>query len=277
MYIKRMVSSLLVAAMVAVMSTSLFTMEPDAQTKTEKQSEEDKADIYAFRNNEAELTEALQKEKEEAQKKEEEMPEEYVISDFPIIDQMPELPTGCEITAMTMVLNYYGYSVDKVTMATKYLPIKESEELHQGEDGKMYGADLNQYFIGDPTTEAGVVCGTAAIVTAADTYLKEEKSELHAEDKNGASPEELYRLVSQNTPVVVWVTIEMQDRIAEDGWYTDSGEYVDWGYNDHGAVLIGYSKDKVTIADPISGMVEYDRNQFESVFKSRNSRCVILL
>ena len=56
--------------------------EINAQTKIKKQSEEDKADIYAFRNNEAELTEALQKE--------EEMPEEYVITDFPIIDQMTE-------------------------------------------------------------------------------------------------------------------------------------------------------------------------------------------
>lgn len=62
--------------------------EINAQTKIKKQSEEDKADIYAFRNNEAELTEVLQK--EEAQKKEEEMPEEYVITDFPIIDQMTE-------------------------------------------------------------------------------------------------------------------------------------------------------------------------------------------
>ena len=43
----------------------------------------------------------------------------------------------------------------------------------------------------------------------------------------------------------------MQDRIAEDGWYTEDGEYVDWAYTDHGAVLIGYSKDTVTIADPI--------------------------
>ena len=69
----------------------------------------------------------------------------------------------------------------------------------------------------------------------------------------------------------------MQDRIAEDGWYTEDGEYVDWAYTDHGAVLIGYSKDTVTIADPISGKVEYDRAQFESVFKSRNNKCVILL
>ena len=50
--------------------------------ENKKKSEEDKADIYAFRNNEAELT--------EAQKKEEEMPEEYVITDFTIIDQMTE-------------------------------------------------------------------------------------------------------------------------------------------------------------------------------------------
>ena len=136
---------------------------------------------------------------------------------------------------------------------------------------------MNQYFVGDPTTETGIACWTDAILTAANTYLKDEKSELHAEDKNGAAPEELYRLVSQNVPVVVWCTIGMQDRIAEDGWYTEDGEYVDWAYTDHGAVLIGYSKDTVTIADPISGKVEYDRAQFESVFKSRNNKCVILL
>lgn len=44
--------------------------------------------------------------------------------------QMQELPTGCEVTALTMVLNYYGYTIDKVTMATE----------------------------GDPTTELGYIC-----------------------------------------------------------------------------------------------------------------------
>ena len=32
-----------------------------------------------------------------------------IIDNFPIIFQMPQLPTGCEITAATMVLNYYGF------------------------------------------------------------------------------------------------------------------------------------------------------------------------
>ena len=36
------------------------------------------------------ITKPEEKATQEAQKKEEEMPEEYVITDFPIIDQMPE-------------------------------------------------------------------------------------------------------------------------------------------------------------------------------------------
>ena len=43
--------------------------------------------------------------------------------------QNPELPTGCEITALTIVLNYLGYDVDKLTMADKYLD-KGQLEIH---------------------------------------------------------------------------------------------------------------------------------------------------
>ena len=89
---------------------------------------------------------------------------QHQINSFDIIFQMPELPTGCEITALTMVLNYYGMEADKVEMATKYLPTQELN-LYYGSDGRLYGNDLNQYFIGNPTTENGYVCGTGAIVT----------------------------------------------------------------------------------------------------------------
>ena len=51
------------------------------------------------------------------------------LTDFEIIEQYPELPTGCEITAMTMVLNYYGYNVDKVTMALDYMPKVQADVL----------------------------------------------------------------------------------------------------------------------------------------------------
>lgn len=35
--------------------------------------------------------------------------------------QNPELPTGCEVTALAIVLNYYGYGVDKCDLSDYYL------------------------------------------------------------------------------------------------------------------------------------------------------------
>ena len=197
------------------------------------------------------------------------------IADFPIINQMPELPTGCEITALTMALNYYGYPVDKTVMASEYLPTASADRYY-GTDGRMYGTDMNEYFIGDPFAEGGIICGTGAIVTAADRYLSDEGSSLRVLDVTGSSPEELYERVRQGQPVVVWVAISMADRRSTEGWYTENGDYVDWSTNDHGAVLIGYTETTVTIADPISGRMEYDREQFEEVFASRGSQCVVL-
>lgn len=203
------------------------------------------------------------------------IPSSYQIDGFDMIMQMPELPTGCEITAMAMVLHHYGLAVDKVELATEYLPTAAAN-LYSGADGRLYGPDLNRYFVGDPTTRGGYICGPEAIVTAANAYLADQGSSLYAVDQTGISLEELYRLVSEDTPVVVWVTISMAQRQTPQGWYTEAGEYVEWSTNDHGAVLIGYSESTVLIADPISGLTEYDRSAFEEVFASRGNQCVIL-
>ena len=205
---------------------------------------------------------------------ENETPDTYLISDFEVELQMPELPTGCEITALTMALNYYGCPADKVEIAERYLPTVPAD-LYYGDDGRLYGPDLNRYFVGDPATRGGYICGTEAIVYAANSYLADINSSLHAVDLTGSPAEDLYELVSENTPVV-WVTISMQPRRSPEGWYTEDRAYVDWSTNDHGAVLIGYTKDTVTIADPISGLTEYDRAEFEEVFASRGNRCVVI-
>lgn len=101
-------------------------------------------------------------------------------------------------------------------MATEYLPAV-SANLHYGNDGLLYG------------------------------------SELHTDDLTGTDPEQPYESVSEDIPVVVWVTIGMENR-----------------------VLAGYSEDTVVIADSISGLMEYNRNQFERVLESRGNQGVIL-
>ena len=205
-----------------------------------------------------------------------ELPAQYLIKDFEVIYQLPELPTGCEITAFTMALNYYGFNVSKEAMAMRFLPSK-SPEFHRNKDGKLIGPDLNKYFIGNPASDSGYICGTTAVTAAAKRYFRSIKSESSVIDMTGAEPQELYRLVSEDTPVVVWVTIEMKDRPEPEGWYTEDGRYVDWSILDHGAVLIGYDEKTVTIADPLSGIITYKKEQFESVFRSRGNGCVVIV
>lgn len=203
------------------------------------------------------------------------LPAQYQISGFPMIYQNPELPMGCEITALTMLLNYEGLPADKLTMAAHYLPVS-APGLYYGEDGRLYGADMNRYFIGSPFDDTGLICGTPAIVTAADSYLQDEGSAPRAVDLTGSTPEELYRRVSQNQPVAVWVTLDMGDRYGTHGWYTEDGDYVEWDANDHCMVLTGYAETTVTMADPMEGEVAYDRARFEAVYASRGSQSVAL-
>ena len=59
--------------------------------------------------------------------------------------QNPELPTGCEATAGTMLLKAYGYETDKMDVAgaMKCLPLIER-------DGRLYGGHPDEVFVGDP-------------------------------------------------------------------------------------------------------------------------------
>ena len=50
----------------------------------------------------------------------------FKIIHVPLINQFPELPSGCEIVATTMLLNWYGYKVDKLLLANS---IKLQDEL----------------------------------------------------------------------------------------------------------------------------------------------------
>ena len=130
--------------------------------------------------------------------------------------------------------------------------------------------------MGDPTEETGYICGTGAIVTAANAYLTDVGSDMTAVAMKNAQPEELYDLIDQGTPVVIWCTINMEDRAETDGWYREDGTYMEWSTNDHGAVLIGYDEDTVTVADPIYNRITVSRAQFEKIFAERGGQCVIL-
>ena len=90
----------------------------------------------------------------------------YKRLDVECVLQNPELPTGCEITALTTVLNYLGYNVDKLTMADYYL-----------DKGKMGEVSPYKAFVGNPRDEDSCGAFAPVLVNSATKYLKSQRYE----------------------------------------------------------------------------------------------------
>lgn len=186
--------------------------------------------------------------------------------------QFPELPTGCEVTALTSVLNYYGFDVSKTTMADNFLP---------KHTGPYYTGDFRYEFIGDPYTYSGFGCYAPCIVTTADSYFKSiGKSDLwYAENLSGCAPELLYAQILRGNPVVIWATSDWVMPTVNAVWTGRNNETIAWLYPEHCLTLIGFdqSNKTVTVSDDGTGTsYSISMSTFESVFKGMGSQAVIL-
>lgn len=102
----------------------------------------------------------------------------------PIISQRPQLPTGCEITAVTMMLKYKGAKVDKVTLAKK-MP---------------RSSNPNKGYVGNPFTRHGWTIYPPALMKLVKKYAG---SSVNLTGKSNATIEKQLR---SNKPIVVWVS-----------------------------------------------------------------------
>ncbi|MGN0696155.1 MAG: C39 family peptidase [Oscillospiraceae bacterium] len=185
--------------------------------------------------------------------------------------QNPELPTGCEITSLTMLLNYMGFDVDKLTMADKYLP-----------KGEYRNADFYEVFVGDPRDFSAYGCFSKPIVQAAESYL-EDKGELdnwNVRNITGCTADSLYAAVDKGYPVVVWASMEMKPIGNGQSWtISETGKTVTWPANEHCLLLVGYDTKKklVYMNDPLKGTVAYKMADFETRFKSLGNHAVVIV
>lgn len=186
--------------------------------------------------------------------------------------QFPELPTGCEVTALTSVLNYYGFGVSKTTMADNFLP---------KHTGPYYTGDFRYEFIGNPYTYSGFGCYAPCIVTTAESYFKSiGKSDLwYAENLSGCAPELLYAQILKGNPVVIWATSGWVTPTVNSVWTGRNNESITWLYPEHCLTLIGFNQSNgtVTVSDDGTGTsYSISMSTFESVFKGMGSQAVII-
>lgn len=184
-----------------------------------------------------------------------------LIEGVPIIKQFPELPTGCEVTSLAMLLNYYDIKIDKLGLA---------EDLPKGllpsfTDGELIGGNPSDVFVGSPYSDSGFGVYHEPMLALLEAYMPGRSVNL-----SGSSLDMLFQSVDMGHPVLVWATIPYNNRLLDIeynySWKTYTGEQIQWMGNEHVMVLTGFSlnRDIVYLNDPYNGTeIQIDINAFE--------------
>ena len=237
------------------------------------------------------------------------LPQEYLAASLPdsyqipvdVLYQEPELPTGNEITSLTMLLNFLGFDVTKQNMANNFLTCAE-----------VGNATFSQAFICSPFDSSGYGCLAPVIVDAAQKYLKSQNSGRTVKTLNVNSFDDILLRIASNHPVLVWVNQDLElmqeeycftiyDNTAvqtttapaagtaeiasgteaapsEAATEAPTETEVYWIPNATCVVLTGYDLENntVTVIDPTQGEVTYDMEMFKTSYNALYKQAIII-
>ncbi|WP_127587596.1 C39 family peptidase [Paenibacillus koleovorans] len=165
--------------------------------------------------------------------------------DAPVVKQLPELPSGCEITSLTMLLNYYGVAKTKMELVPEMK--KDPTAIAYKDNRISYWGNPNVGFVGEVTGKGkgfGIYHGP--LMELLQAYVPT------AVDMTGGTFDALERQVAAGIPAVVWTTIDYKVPTEWVEWNTASGPVVTT-FMEHAVLLVGYDETNVYVNDPLSG------------------------
>lgn len=196
-----------------------------------------------------------------------EMPRSAQLDVKPVL-QNPELPTGCEVTSLTTLLNYLGYDITKTVLANEFLPVSA-----------VGGVSFNDYFVGSPYIDNSFGCFAPVIVKTAQAYFNSiSDTSRTIENLTGAQPSSLYEQVAKGNPVIVWATMNLVAPKERVYWNLPDGTPETWFNYEHCMVLTGFDLDKglVVCCDPLKGLHTYSMETFELRYGQLLSQAIII-
>ena len=168
--------------------------------------------------------------------------------------QNPELPTGCESVALTIALNYLGYSIGKTVIADRYLVYSEY--------------NFAAGYVGDPFGDYGSGIFPPGLVRTANRFLTDVNAERRAVDLTGCKLGELLSYTAKGDPVVVWGTIDYGLPLFTDDVSTYKEKTYTWYTNEHCLVIDGYDMEtgELVLQDPMQGRFVFSLREFEEIY-----------
>lgn len=181
--------------------------------------------------------------------------------DVPVIRQYPELPRGCEVTSLAMLLRHYGIDTDKTELAAEMQ--MDPTPIAYNKDGSIRSwGDPNTGFVGDITLHSR---GFGIYHGGLYPLLKEYVPS--AVDLTGRTFEELEEYVGNGVPVLVWTTSTYKAPTHWVTWESPNGP-IRTTFQEHAVLLVGYDEQYVYVNDPLSGkkQAKVPKDQFESTW-----------
>ena len=163
--------------------------------------------------------------------------------------QLPELPTGCEATALGTLLRLNGIEAGKLDVADA-MPKSDEDWVHS--------------FLGDPYSVGGGCCMSPCLAATAREFL--EGTGMLAYQTEGCA------LADLPMPCVVWVTIGLAD---PQGPIREQGAY-EMYYPSHCVVLLSLSDGYVQCVDPREGCVSYPLDRLQEVYRAMGAQAVYI-
>ncbi|MFB3164270.1 C39 family peptidase [Neobacillus sp. 179-J 1A1 HS] len=163
-----------------------------------------------------------------------------ILLTVPALQQFPELPRGCEVTSLAMLLNFAGVSVDKLTLA------EEIPKVSYLSDG--YFGNPHQGFVGNMYTynQPGLGVYHEVIQDLANQYLPGQIDNL-----TGNSFTSVQKKLNEGKPVwvIVGSTFDFLPEEQWETWKTKEGE-INITRRMHSVLVTGYDENNVYFNDP---------------------------
>ncbi|OUQ76499.1 C39 family peptidase [Lactobacillus gallinarum] len=153
----------------------------------------------------------------------------------PLENQLPDLPNGCEVTSLSMLMNYYGIKVTKNELA------QNIQHVDSFTDNGRYRGNPNQGFVGHMTVaNAGWCVYNGPLYNVARKYTN------HIVNASGSNFLKILKLVSDGHPVLIITTTTFSRVNNMQTWETNSGK-VNVTPSSHACVITGYNKKKKVV------------------------------
>lgn len=175
-----------------------------------------------------------------------------VLLSVPAQSQLPDLPNGCEVTSLSMLLTAGGTPVDKDVLAREQAT-DPTPPVFSGPPGDFYS--ISRW--GNPNTAfVGNVEGYGyGIYHAPLAKLLNSKTHGHGLDLTGRPFSEVLARLRLGTPIVLWTTSTFQPPTRWVTWTTPEGP-VRATPLEHAVLLVGYTRDKLVVNNPLTGRQE---------------------